>query len=186
MLAAALAAGLTLSAGTNAAGPVAVFGGVAVVLLIVSLLARKHELITAPLVALGVAYATILVIDNPPLDSRAAVIGACLLAIAELAHLAIDARSAVSNETGGSARRIASLALIVLGALVAGGVLVTVVDLLRTGGLAIDVLGAAAAVGAVGLLVLAMRDVRSPRAGEGPGTGLAASEQPPTELQASS
>ena len=158
--------GLTLAAGKNATGPVATLGAVAVILLSVSLVARKHEPVAVTLALLGASYATILVIDSPPLDARAAVVGACLLAIGELAHAAIDARSAVTEEAGATARRIGSLALLVLGALFAGGTLVTLVDLLRTGGLVIDVLGAAAAAGAVGLLVLAAWEVRAPRNGD--------------------
>jgi hypothetical protein len=135
------------------------------IILIASLVARKHELIAATLVLLGASYTTILVIDSPALDARAAGVGACLLAIGELAHLAVDARSTVTVEADATARRIGTVTLMVLGGLFAGGALTAFVDLLHAGGLAVDVLGVAAAVGAVGLLALAARNVRAPRNG---------------------
>jgi hypothetical protein len=45
-------------------------------------------------------------------------------------------------------------------ALALGGAVLAVVDLLRTGGIAVEVVGVAAAAGAVGLLVLAAREAR--------------------------
>lgn len=132
-------------------------GAVAFVGLIATLLAGRHEPVVGVLALLGAAYASILVIDAPPLDARAAVVGAALLAIGELAHLSVEARSAVTEEAGAVARRVGSVAALILAALFLGGALTALVDLLRTGGLAIEVVGAAAAVGAVGLLVAAAR-----------------------------
>ena len=42
-----------------------------------------------------------------------------------------------------------------------GGVVLAIADLLRTGGIAIEVAGVAAALAAVGLLVLATRETRA-------------------------
>lgn len=112
------------------------------------------------LALLGAAYALILVVDEPPLDGRSAIVGATLLAVGELAHLSVEARSAVTEEAGATARRIASVAVLALLALALGGAVLAVVDLLRAGGIVIEVVGVAAAAGAVGLLVLAARDAR--------------------------
>ena len=54
-----------------------------------------------------------------------------------------------------------SYAVLALLALGLGGALVALVDLLHTGGLVIEVVGAAAAVGAVGLLVLAAHEAKA-------------------------
>ena len=102
----------------------------------------------------------ILVVDAPPLDGRSAIVGATLLAIGELAHLSVEARLSVTEEVGATARRIASVAVLALVALGLGGAVLAVVDILRTGGIAIEVVGVAAAAGAVGLLVLAAREAR--------------------------
>ena len=120
-------------------------------------IARSPDLITASLALLGASYAVLLAVDDPPLDARAAVVGAGLLAIGELAHLAIEARVTVARGDGAMARRVGTLGVIVLAALLVGGMLTTLVDLLRTGGLAVEILGTAAAAAAVGLLVSASR-----------------------------
>lgn len=114
----------------------------------------------AGLVLLGGAYVVILVIDDPPLDSRSAVVGATLLAIGELAHLSAGARSAVTVEAGTMARRVGFIAVLATIALGLGATLLAIVDLLRTGGLVVEVVGVAAAAGAIGLLVLAARTAR--------------------------
>jgi hypothetical protein len=119
------------------------------------------EPIVGALALLGGSYAVILVVDAPPLDGRSAVVGATLLAIGELAHLSIEARLSVTEEAGATARRIASVAMLALVALGLGAAVLAVVDILRTGGVAIEAVGVAAAAGAVGLLVLAAREART-------------------------
>lgn len=114
--------------------------------------AARRAPIIGVLGLLGAAYASILVIDDPPLDTRAVIVGAALLGVGELAHLSIEARSSVADE-GRTARGVGSVALLALGALLAGGGLIAAADVVRTGGLAIEIVGAAAALGAVGLLV---------------------------------
>ena len=113
------------------------------------------------LALLGGSYTVILVVDAPPLDGRSAIVGATLLAIGELAHLSVEARLSVTEEAGAAARRIASVATLALFALGLGGAVLAVVDVLRTGGIAIEAVGVAAAAGAVGLLVLAAREARA-------------------------
>jgi len=133
---------------------------VASVVLVATLAAGRTEPIAAVLVLLGAAYAVTLVADDPTLDARSAIVGAALLAIGELAHLSVEARSAVTEEADAVARRVGSVAVLALIALGLGGIVLAVADLLRAGGLATEVVGVAAAVGAVGLLVLAAREAR--------------------------
>lgn len=185
-MAAALALYLTRIATTDASRPAGALGAFAVLILVVSLAAPSHALITVTLALLGASYATVLVIDRPTLDAHAVVVGAALLATGELAHLAIEARSAVVDEAGTTARRVGSVAIMVLAALVAGGGLMALVDLARTGGLAIEALGVAAAVGAVGLLALATRNARTPGPGVSSGQAHGPGERAgPEETDAS-
>jgi hypothetical protein len=157
-----LALGLVLwlasVAGSDAARSIAYVGGLAVALLVVAIAIGRFEGVAASLALLGGCYAAILVIDDPPLDARSALVGAGLLATGELAHLSLSRRSAVTDEAGAVTRRVAWVALLALCAIALGGAVLAVVDLLRTGGIAIELMGVAAAITAVGLLALAARD----------------------------
>jgi hypothetical protein len=164
LLAAGIATWLTLSAGPNAVEPVAGVGALAAVGLVVTLAVGRPEGIAAGLLLLGAAYAVILVVDRPSLDARSAMIGAGLLAAGELGYLCLDARSAVTDEAGAAAHRLAWVALLVLLALALAGAVLAVVDLLRAGGIAIEVVGAGAAIAAVGLLVAAAHEARQDQA----------------------
>jgi hypothetical protein len=152
---------LAVDAGSTAVRPVAGLGAGAAVLLAVTLAARRPEGIAVALLLVGAAYAVTLVVDDPPLDSRAAIVGAALLATGELAHLSLGARSTVTEEAGGAAHRVAWVAVLALAAMLLGGAVLALADLLRTGGVAIEVAGVAAALAAVGLLVRAARETRA-------------------------
>jgi hypothetical protein len=154
---------LTLVAGTDASDPVAALGLLAVVAASSAVALGRPEPLVAALLLLGGAYAVILAIDEPPLDGRSAIVGALLLAIGELGYLSLDARTAVTDEAGTLARRIAWVMILVLLVLAAGATVLIVVDVFRTGGLVVEGVGVAAAATAVGLLVLAARSARSAR-----------------------
>ena len=160
-LAAGLAGWLTLAAGPDAVWPVEVVGTIAVIGLAVTLAVGRAVPIAGVLALLGAGYTLILVIDNPPLDARAAFVAAALLAIGELGYLSVEARTAVAGEAGAVARRVGYVAVAVLLAVSVGGALVALVDVLRTGGPVIEVVGAVAAVGAVGLLARAAHEART-------------------------
>ena len=161
----ALTGGVTLwlasGAGSNAVRPVLVLGAAAAIVLALTLAVGRAEGIAAAVLLLGAAYAVTLVLDDPPLDARAAVVGAALLATGELAHLSLGARSAVTEEAGAAAHRLAWVAVLALAAMALGGAVLALTDLLRTGGVAVEVAGVAAAFAAVGILVLAARGARS-------------------------
>jgi hypothetical protein len=148
-------------ASESAAQPVAGLGAAAAAVLTATLAVRRPEGVALALLLLGAAYAVTLVVDDPPLDTRAAIVGAALLATGELAHLSLGARTAVTQEAGAVAHRVAWIAVLALGAMALGSAVLAIADLLRTGGIAIEVVGVAAAVGAVGLLVVAARETRA-------------------------
>ena len=136
-------------------------GAAAIATLVAALAISRPEPIVLALALLGAAYAVILIVDDPPLDGRSAIVGAALLAIGELAHLSLQARAAVTPEAGALARRVAAVAVLAMLAVALGGAVLALVDLLRTGGIEIEVVGVAAALGAIGLLALAARGARS-------------------------
>jgi hypothetical protein len=158
---AGVAGWLTLVAGADAARAVAALGVVAVTAAASAVVLGRPEPLVAALVLLGAAYGLILEIDEPPLQGRSAVVGALLLALGELGYLSLDARTAVTDEAGTLARRIAWVMTEALLALSIGAIMLVVVDVFRTGGIVVDAVGAAAAGTAVGLLVLAARGARS-------------------------
>jgi len=160
-LTAGVAAWLALVAGDDAAAAVAALGALAVAAAAIAVALGRPEPLVAALVLLGAAYAVILEIDDPPLDGRSAIVGALLLAIGELGYLSLGARTAVTDEDGTLARRIAWVMTVVLLALAAAATVLIVVDVFRTGGLVVEAVGVAAAATAVGLLVLAARSARS-------------------------
>jgi hypothetical protein len=160
-LAVALAGWLVWAASPDAARPVAALGAIAVSTLVAALAARRPEPVVGALLLLGAAYWLILAIDDPPLDGRSALVGATLLAIGELGHLCLGAHGAVAAEAGSTARRFAWVAALGLLALGLGGALLAAVDLARTGGVAIDAVGAAAALAVIGILTRAAREARA-------------------------
>jgi hypothetical protein len=140
----------------RASWPVVALGIVATVTIVVAAAATRHEPVAAALGLLGAAYAALLVLDDPPLDGRAAVLGAALLAIGELSYSSIELRSTAPLDRDVVGRRIGWIALIALGALGVGGGILALADALHTDGVAVEVLGVTAALGVVGLLVAAV------------------------------
>jgi hypothetical protein len=91
------------------------------------------------------------------LDTQAPLVAGALLAVAELAYWSLELRTLVIDEAGTYLRRIALLATLVLGVVGIGAVMLTLVELVAAGGIAVDILGAVAALGALALLALAAR-----------------------------
>jgi hypothetical protein len=114
-------------------------------------------LVPVSLLLLGSAYSTHLAADDPALDVRAPLIAAGLLLTAELAYWSLEERDEIHAERGESLRHLGVVAALALGGLVAGGTLLAVADLARAEGLAIDLLGAVAAAGALLVVVLYAR-----------------------------
>jgi hypothetical protein len=144
-------------AGETAGGVGAQLCAAAFLALLVSLVLGWAALGTVSLVLLGAAYAVHLSIDDVALDARAPLFAAGLLMTAELCYWSLEERERVRGEPGDGFRRLGFVALLGLGALFVGAVLLAVVDLGRTGGLAVDLVGAAAAAAVLLALVLAAR-----------------------------
>ena len=120
----------------------------------------------SPLVPLAVAlvggtYAVELAIDDAPLDVSVPVIALSLLFAAELAYWSLDERHRAPGDVGQGLRRAALVALGGVAAVVVAGGLLVLVDAVRTRGLALDVLGAVAAVAVLATLLLSSRRERS-------------------------
>lgn len=104
---------------------------------------------------LGAEYVAILAFEADVLDTQAPLAGGALLAVAELAYWSLELRTPVDDEAGTYLRRIAFLATLVLGVVGLGAVMLTLVEVVVAGGVAVDILGVVAALGALALLARA-------------------------------
>jgi hypothetical protein len=119
------------------------------------------RLIPLSLALLGAVYALYLSADDAALDPAAPVFAAGLLVIAELAYMSLEEREEIPAEPGEALRRGAFIAALGLGALLVSSGLLALADVVRAGGLAVDLLGAVAAAAALLVVVaLARRPVR--------------------------
>ena len=129
----------------------------ALAVLVAGLVLSLPVTVPAAVALLGAEYVGLLAFDADALDARAPLVAGALLAVAELAYWSLDLRGLVTDEAGTYLRRIAFLALLVLGVIGVGAVVLTLVEAIAAGGVAVDILGAAAALGALALLALAAR-----------------------------
>lgn len=150
MLAAALAVG---SAWTRPA--LLAVGGAAVFLLVVGLALGRTAAVPWAIAGLGVAYAATLGGDD--LDGRVPLYAAGLLVTAELAYWSLQLRAGARDEAGMAIRRVIGLLAAAAVALVAGTLLIAVAHVPLRGGLVVEAVGIAAAIGALALLTLAAR-----------------------------
>jgi hypothetical protein len=109
------------------------------------------------LMASAGAYAALLAIDDPPLDTRVAVVAVALLVVGELVGWARELGSATRDEPGNAWRRPIWIAGIAIGSLGLTWTLLAAADLARVEGLGAEIVGAFAALGA---LVLVRRVAR--------------------------
>jgi len=130
---------------------------VALAVLAAGLVLRLPATIPAAIVLLGAEYVGVLVFDTDALEARAPLVAGTLLAVGELAYWSLEVRGPVVDEAGTYMRRFAFLALLVVGAIGVGAVVLMLVEVVAAGGVAVDILGAAAALGALALLALAAR-----------------------------
>jgi hypothetical protein len=130
---------------------------VAITVLAAGVAFRLPVTIPVAITLLGAEYVAILGFEAEALDTQAPLVAGALLAIAELGYWSLELRSAVVDEAGTYLRRIALLATLVVGVVGIGAVMLTLVEVVAAGGIAVDILGAAAAFGALALLALAAR-----------------------------
>jgi hypothetical protein len=135
----------------------AALGATAAALVVAGLVFGVALAIPVAVALLGAAYVALLGFEGDALDLRAPLVAAALLTVAELGYWSLELRGAVADEPGAYLRRLALLAAELAGVTTAGVVLLAVVEGVETGGPAIDVLGAVAAIGALALLALASR-----------------------------
>jgi hypothetical protein len=115
-------------------------------------------LVPASLVIVGGVYAAQLAVDDAGIDANAAPFAAGLYLTAELAYWSLEERAMLNGEPGEGLRRLAIVAMLGIAAFVVAVVLVALADVVRARGLALDLLGAAAAASALLAVLLAARD----------------------------
>jgi hypothetical protein len=139
---------------------------VALLALVAALVRGWSALVPGSLVLLGSLYGAQLAVDEVPLDGAAPLVAAALVLVAELGYWSLEERDRVEGERGDDLRRLAYVALVTLAALAVTATLLALVDVVRARGLALDLLGAAAAATVLIAIVLATRDGAAP-AGSG-------------------
>ena len=128
---------------------------VATLLLTLALVLRRPIAIPAAIIVLTAPYVAGLGFEIDGLDTRAPLIAALLLAVAELAYWSLELRGTLSDEPGTYLRRVALLAGLAVGTIAAGTVVLALVEQAGDGGTAADIAGAVAAVGAIALIAVA-------------------------------
>jgi hypothetical protein len=119
--------------------------------------ARRPVLVAPGAGLVGGAYALVTVVDGGPLDLHAPLVGAALLLACELALWAHELRATSPDEPGAAPRRVGWLALLCVGAYLAGVAVLAAADLVRAEGLAIDGIGVLAAGAVVAAIVVLSR-----------------------------
>lgn len=118
-------------------------------------------LLPVTLFLLGGLYAAQLAVDDATLDGAAPLFAAGLVASAELGYWCLEERELVTSDPGEAVRRVGLVALLALGALLVAGVLLVLVDGIRARGLALDLVGAAAAAAVLTVVFVAHRAGRA-------------------------
>lgn len=137
---------------TKLALPISAIGAAGAVPLASVLVRRRDELLAWALIPLGLAYTVSLVVHGSGVDGGAPLVAAGLLVCAELAAWSLDEQHAIAVERAVVVARATALGALVAASIAASGLIVAL-SLAPGNGLAWTILGAAAAVLAVGLAV---------------------------------
>jgi hypothetical protein len=128
------------------------------VALVAAIVLAWNVLVPVAAVAVGGLYGVELAIDDAPLDLAVTAVAAGLFLAVELAYWSIEEGERWKGEAGDTLRRAGVVALLAVAASLIAAALLTLVDAVRTTGLAIDLAGAAAAAAVlVTILVVARR-----------------------------
>jgi hypothetical protein len=119
------------------------------------LVLRRPIVIPAAILLLAAPYVAALGFEIDGIDTRAPLLAALLFVVAELAYWSLELRGTLADEPGTYLRRVALLATLAVVTVAGGTVVLVVVERVAARGIAIDLLGAASAVGAIALLALA-------------------------------
>ena len=126
-------------------------------MLLAGIVLEWTPLLPLSVLLLGGLYAAQLRVDGEALDGSAAVVAAGLLVTAELGYWSLEALDRTATEPGATLRRFAIVAALGVGAAVLSELVLVLADLVRGRGLALDVVGAAAAAGALAVVALLAR-----------------------------
>ena len=132
-------------------------GGVAFLALVGGIVLGWTALVPFAAALAGGLYGVELAIADAPLDIAAPVVAAALLFCVELSYWSLEERSRWRGDPGEVLRRAALVALLGVGALLVAAALLALVDAVRARGLALDLLGALAAVTALATVLVAAR-----------------------------
>ena len=134
-----------------------VLAGLAVALLAVGLAARSGPVLGWGLAALGGEYAVLFAAQSHALDELTPLYAGAIFLVAELAFWSIEPRVPAWSEPGLVERRLAYLAATSAGAAAVAGLVVVVAAASGGGGAALEAIGVAATVGALGLVAMLVR-----------------------------
>jgi hypothetical protein len=135
----------------------AVAGATSAALLAAGLAVRVSLAVPVAAGLLGGGYVALLGFETEGLHTGAPLVAAALYAIAELGYWSLELRGPVADERGSYLRRLALLAASLAAITLLGVGLLALVESVEAGGVAVDLLGGAAAVAAIALLALAAR-----------------------------
>jgi hypothetical protein len=130
-----------------------VVGG-AFLVLVAAVVLGRGALVPVAAVLVGGLYGAELALADAPLDVAAPAVAAGLFLSVELAYWSIEERQRWKGEAGDSLRRAGLVALLAATASLLAAALLTLVDAARTTSLAVDLIGAAAAVGVFATIVV--------------------------------
>lgn len=132
--------------------PVTLFlGGVGALLLVLVLVRGLDDLLGSSLLLLGACYVIGLFVGRHPLDEAAPLVGSALLLCSELATWSLEEQHSVAASRALRLARARAVALLVFAGLAAGALVLAAANSSLGGGLVWTVLGAGAAVLAVGI-----------------------------------
>jgi hypothetical protein len=132
-------------------------GAIAFLALVAGIVLAKPVLIPVAAALAGGAYAAELAIADAQLDIVAPAVAAGLFLCAELAYWSLDESTRWRGEDGDGLRRAAFVALMAAAALLVAALLPALADAVRARGLALDLVGAAAAVAVLATIVMLRR-----------------------------
>ena len=140
-------------------------GALAFVALVAGVVLGWAPLIPVAAALAGGLYAAELAIADAPLDVAAPAVAAGLLLCTELGYWSLEERTRWRGEVGDGLRRAAFVALLGVAAFLVAATLLALVDAVRARGLALDLLGALAAVTVLATVLVVARSQRQPSNG---------------------
>ena len=130
----------------------------AAVVLLAAIVNEWSPLVPIAVAAAGGIYAVELALDDAPIDLAAPAIAVGLFLTAELAYWSLDESERIPGDPGDGLRRAAVVGLLGVAAFVVSSALLVLADGIRARGLALDIVGAAAAVAALAAIALLARE----------------------------